>query len=232
MSDYISIAIDGPAGVGKSTIAKALARNLGFTYVDTGAMYRAVTLFSLEQGIPVDADHQQEMLATALTEEFTFKFADEGLRIFYGARDLTEDVRSQAVTAQVSHVAALPEIRKGLSSLQRQIAMSRNVVMEGRDIGSAVLPEASYKFFLTAAVGVRAQRRHREYLAKGVEIEFAAVLAEIEGRDRMDSTRKHSPLVQPPDAIVVDTSGMNVEEVLCFLLSELKSLCQEEKNDI
>lgn len=110
--------------------------------------------------------------------------------------------------------------------------MSRNVVMEGRDIGSAVLPEASYKFFLTAAVGVRAQRRHREYLAKGVEIEFAAVLAEIEGRDRMDSTRKHSPLVQPPDAIVVDTSGMNVEEVLCFLLSELKSLCQEEKNDI
>ncbi len=222
MGDTVSIVFDGPAGVGKSTIAKALARKLGYTYVDTGAMYRAVTLFALEQGVPIDAEHQQEMLALIETADFEFIFVDGGLRIFYGPRDLTEDVRSREVTGMVSHAAALPEVRRGMCALQRQMANSSNVVMEGRDIGTVVLPMATYKFFLTASAEVRAMRRYQELMAKGIEIDFATVLKEITERDRLDSSRKYAPLCKADDAIELDTSGLDADEVLSLVLSIIK----------
>ncbi|MDD2282004.1 MAG: (d)CMP kinase [Eubacteriales bacterium] len=222
MGDTVSIVFDGPAGVGKSTIAKALARKLGYTYVDTGAMYRAVTLFALEQGVPIDAEHQQEMLALIETADFEFIFVDGGLRIFYGPRDLTEDIRSREVTGMVSHAAALPEVRRGMCALQRQMANSSNVVMEGRDIGTVVLPMATYKFFLTASAEVRAMRRYQELMVKGIEIDFATVLKEITERDRLDSSRKYAPLCKADDAIELDTSGLDAEEVLSLVLSIIK----------
>ena len=222
MGDTVSIVFDGPAGVGKSTIAKALARKLGYTYVDSGAMYRAVTLFALEQGVPIDAEHQQEMLALIETADFEFIFVDGGLRIFYGPRDLTEDVRSREVTGMVSHAAALPEVRGGMCALQRQMANSSNVVMEGRDIGTVVLPMATYKFFLTASAEVRAMRRYQELMAKGIEIDFATVLKEITERDRLDSSRKYAPLCKADDAIELDTSGLDADEVLSLVLSIIK----------
>jgi cytidylate kinase len=222
MGDTVSIVFDGPAGVGKSTIAKALARKLGYTYVDSGAMYRAVTLFALEQGVPIDAEHQQEMLALIETADFEFIFVDGGLRIFYGPRDLTEDVRSREVTGMVSHAAALPEVRRGMCALQRQMANSSNVVMEGRDIGTVVLPMATYKFFLTASAEVRAMRRYQELMAKGIEIDFATVLKEITERDRLDSSRKYAPLCKADDAIELDTSGLDADEVLSLVLSIIK----------
>lgn len=222
MGDTVSIVFDGPAGVGKSTIAKAVARKLGYTYVDTGAMYRAVTLFALEQGVPIDAEHQQEMLALIETADFKFIFVDGGLRIFYGPRDLTEDIRSREVTGMVSHAAALPEVRRGMCALQRQMANSSNVVMEGRDIGTVVLPMATCKFFLTASAEVRAMRRYQELMAKGIEIDFATVLKEITERDRLDSSRKYAPLCKADDAIELDTSGLDADEVLSLVLSIIK----------
>jgi cytidylate kinase len=222
MADTVSIVFDGPAGVGKSTIAKAVARKLGFTYVDSGAMYRAVTLFALEQGIPIDAEHQQEMLATTETADFAFIFADDDLRIYHGSRDLTEAIRSQEVTAMVSYVAALPEIRLGLKSLQRQMASSTNVVMEGRDIGTVVLPNADYKFFLTASAEIRARRRYKELAAKGIDIDFTTVLEDITKRDNLDSTREYAPLRKADDAIELDTSGLDIGEVINVVLAKIK----------
>lgn len=218
----ISIVLDGPAGVGKSTIAKAIAKELDYTYVDTGAMFRAVTLFALEQGIAIDAEHQQEMLATIEATDFDFIFVDGGLRIFFGSRDITEDIRSQEVTGMVSHVAALPEIRQGLCMLQRQMASSANVVMEGRDIGTVVLPRASYKFFLTASAEVRAMRRYKELIAKGREVDYSSVLAQITERDSLDSSREYAPLCKAEDAIEIDTSNLSIFEVIRLILSIIK----------
>lgn len=232
MSDTVSIVFDGPAGVGKSTIAKAVARQLGFTYVDTGAMYRGVTLLALEQGIPIDSRHQQEMLAAANTADFSFIFSGEELRIFHGSRDITESIRSREVTGNVSYVAALPEIRQGLTTLQRQMANSRNVVMEGRDIGTVVLPDSEYKFFLTASPEVRAGRRHKELVAKGVAVDPETLLADMVKRDQLDSSREHAPLRKAEDAIEIDTSGLEIDEVVNLVLSHIKELCQERRNDI
>mgnify|MGYP001022568787 CR=1 FL=1 len=218
----ISIVFDGPAGVGKSTIAKAIARELDYTYVDTGAMYRAVTLFALEQGIPIDEEHQQEMLATIEAADFDFIFADGGLRIFFGSRDITEDIRSLEVTGMVSHVAALPQIRQGLCDLQRQMASYANVVMEGRDIGTVVLPRASYKFFLTASAEVRAMRRYQELIAKGREVDYSRILAQLTERDHLDSSREYAPLRKADDAIEIDTSNLNIAEVIRLILSKIK----------
>ncbi|MGI6362494.1 MAG: (d)CMP kinase [Bacillota bacterium] len=232
MADTVSIVFDGPAGGGKSTVAKAVARQLGFTYVDTGAMYRGVTLLALEQGIPIDLPHQQEMLAATNTADFSFIFSGEELRIFHGSRDITEAVRSREVTGKVSYVAALPEIRQGLTALQRQMARSRNVVMEGRDIGTVVLPDADYKFFLTASPEVRAGRRYKELVAKGMAVDPDTVLADMVKRDQLDSTRQYAPLRKAEDAIEIDTSGREIDEVVNLVLSHVKELCQESRNDI
>jgi cytidylate kinase len=232
MGDTVSVVFDGPAGVGKSTISKAVARQLGFTYVDTGAMYRGVTLLALEQGIPIDSAHQQEMMAITDTADFSFIFAGEELRIFHGLRDITEAIRSQEVTGTVSYVAALPQIRQGLTSLQQQMASSRNVVMEGRDIGTVVLPNADYKFFLSASPEVRARRRYKELLSKGIAIDQATVLADMQKRDQLDSSREYAPLCKAKDAIEIDTSGLEIEEIVKLVLAQIKGLCQEGRNEL
>lgn len=218
----VSIVFDGPAGVGKSTIAKAIARKLGYAYIDTGAMYRAVTLFALEQGIPIAAEHEDAMLALALREKFRFVFVGENLRVYFGQRDISEAVRSREVTQHVSHVAALPGIRLGLRELQRQMAASSDVVMEGRDIGTVVLPDATYKFFLTAAVEVRAQRRYLELCAQGIPANLEEIRSSIQDRDRLDSSRTHAPLRKAQDAIEIDTSSLSIQEVIDLILSYIK----------
>lgn len=232
MSLRTAVVIDGPAGVGKSTVAKALAQALNYTYVDTGAMFRAVTLYALEGGIPIDAQHQEQLLSAVKGAEFSFSFVDNELRILHGPRDITEAIRSQAVTNMVSQTAALPTVRAGLLDWQRQFAARDNVVMEGRDIGSVVLPEAPYKFFLTAADTVRAKRRYEELKSQGLDIDFAAVLADIRRRDRLDSTREIAPLRKPDQAIEIDTSGLQAEEVTALLLSKINVLCHRQENGI
>jgi len=215
----VSVVFDGPAGVGKSTIAKAIAQKLGYAYVDTGAMYRAVTLFALENNIAIDAANQQALLDLALTDKFRFTFVGSTVRIHFGSRDLTEAIRSLKVTRNVSYIAALPLIRMGLRNIQRELAASSNVVMEGRDIGTAVLPNASYKFFLTARTEVRAQRRFLEFKDKGISIAVEEIQRDIEVRDKLDSTRAHSPLLKADDAIEIDTSDLSTDEVIDLILS-------------
>lgn len=218
----VSIVFDGPAGVGKSTIAKAIARKLGYAYIDTGAMYRAVTLFALEQGIPIDAEYQEAMLVLALRDNFRFVFVGENLRIYFGQRDISKAVRSLEVTRHVSHVAALPAIRQGLREIQRQMAASTDVVIEGRDIGTVVLPDATYKFFLTAAVEVRARRRYLELRAQGIAADLEEIRRSIQDRDRLDSSRTHSPLRKADDAIEIDTSSLSIQGVVDLILSYIK----------
>lgn len=227
-----AVVIDGPAGVGKSTIAKNVAKALHLTYIDTGAMYRTITLYALEEGIPIDVQHQAELLATIEKEDFSFSFEAENLRIFHGSRDITEAIRSQQVTELVSQVAALPIVRSGLLAIQRKLAENNNVVMEGRDIGTVVLPGAKYKFFLTAAPEIRAQRRYEELKSKGLDIDLSSVLADIKRRDRLDSTREVAPLRKPDDAIEVDTSGLSIEEVTGLLLVNINALCHGQENGI
>jgi len=219
---YKAVVLDGPAGVGKSTVAKALARKLEYEYIDTGAMYRAVTLFALENDIPIELANQQRLLELVQTDSFNFIFDQELLRVFYGDREITSEIRSHAVTQNVSHVAALPTIRVGLRNIQRQMADNANVVMEGRDIGTAVLPQAQYKFFLTASVSTRAKRRHQELKGKGKEVQLGAIQAEIQVRDQLDSSREHSPLRKAEDAIEIDTTDLNIAQVLALILSYVK----------
>jgi cytidylate kinase len=218
----VSIVFDGPAGVGKSTIAKAIARKLGYAYIDTGAMYRAVTLFALEQGIPIDAEYQEAMLELALRDNFRFVFVGENLRIYFGQRDISKAVRSLEVTRHVSHVAGLPAIRQGLREIQRQMAASTDVVIEGRDIGTVVLPDATYKFFLIAAVEVRARRRYLELRAQGIAADLEEIRRSIQDRDRLDSSRTHSPLRKADDAIEIDTSSLSIQGVVDLILSYIK----------
>lgn len=219
---YKSVVFDGPAGVGKSTIAKAVAMELGFSYVDTGAMYRAVTLFALENGITLDESGQTEMLTLLDKGDFRFVFDKQRLNIYHGSRDITEDIRSLEVTNNVSYVAALPEIRAGLRDQQRKIASCTDVVMEGRDIGTVVLPNATYKFFLTASSGIRARRRYEEMAAKGISISLGGIKEEIETRDRLDSSRTHAPLRKAENAIEIDTSELSIPEVKALILSYIK----------
>ncbi|HOB34137.1 MAG: (d)CMP kinase [Firmicutes bacterium] len=221
-NNTISIALDGPAGVGKSTIAKALALELGYSYVDTGAMYRAVTLFALENNIPIDADHQQTMLELAMRKEFRFIFSDGLFQVYFGDRDITDEIRSLEVTRNVSYVAALPAVRAGMCALQRNMAADANVVMEGRDIGTVVLPDATYKFFLTASVEIRARRRYLELSARGISVSFEDLCREIAARDNLDSSRSHAPLRKAPDAVEIDTTDMNIEEVVARILSYME----------
>lgn len=218
----VSIVFDGPAGVGKSTIAKAIARKLGFAYIDTGAMYRSVTLLALEQSIPILAEHQDAMLELVRGDEFKFIFEGEHLHIYLGQRDITAAVRSKEVTQYVSQVAAFPAIREGLRVIQRLMAASIDVVMEGRDIGTVVLPDATYKFFLTAGVDVRAQRRFMELSAQGIPADFKEIRRSIQDRDCLDSSRTYAPLRKATDAIEIDTSFLSIQEVIETILTYIK----------
>ncbi|MBU7455468.1 (d)CMP kinase [Leuconostoc fallax] len=206
------IAIDGPASAGKSTIAKILASNLGYIYVDTGAMYRTVTLAVKRAHI----DYNDESKVIELLDKINIDFEPDvsGQRVFLNHDDVTEEIRSNEITNNVSQVAAYADVRTDLVERQRQLAQEANIIMDGRDIGTTVLPLAQVKIFLVASVDERAQRRYKENMAKGMTANLETLKADIALRDYKDSHRAISPLIQADDAILVDTTGHSIEEVV------------------
>ncbi|MEF3301835.1 (d)CMP kinase [Paenibacillus sp. GYB003] len=219
--DKFNIAIDGPGAAGKSTVARLVAKQLGFIYVDTGAMYRAVTWKALQTGLSPDRPEELARMAAALRIEL--HPGEHAQQVLLDGYDVTDVIRSVAVTQHVSAVAAIPEIRRLLVAKQQEMARSKGVVMDGRDIGTHVLPDAELKIFLTASVKERAERRYMEMKAKNEDVTLEQVEKEIAERDRMDEQRAASPLVQAEDAILLDTSGMSVSEVAERILSLAKS---------
>ncbi|MBK9166777.1 MAG: (d)CMP kinase [Bryobacterales bacterium] len=205
----IVLAIDGPAGAGKSTVARQLAARLGFTYIDSGAMYRAVALWALREGIGLADMHRLEQLADAAV----IAFEPGSLRVWLNGDDVTEAIRAPEVSSAASAVAAVPAVRRALVAKQRMIGSAASVVMEGRDIGSVVFPDADVKIFLDAEPRERVRRRAAE--SGGDEERLAG---EIRERDQRDSTRADSPLVQAPDAVYVDSTGLTVEGVVDSIL--------------
>lgn len=216
MEKFFKIAIDGPSGAGKSTIAKAVAKRLGIDYIDTGAMYRAIGYKMKEEGVSAD---QRYKLKTML-ENTDIDFSEGN--IILDGRIVNDEIRTSDMSKRASVCSALPEVREKLVQLQRGMGAAKSVIMDGRDIGSNVLKDAQYKFFLTASAEERADRRHRELLEKGEEISFDEVLEDIKKRDHNDMTRELNPLRKAEDALEVDTTGLSIEEVIDTILKEIK----------
>ena len=207
-SSYKIITIDGPSGAGKSTVAKLIADKLGFKYLDTGAMYRAVTLYIIEN--QVDIKNEEEVINALNKLNIGF---DSNYRVYLDSQDITEDIRKEKVVKFVSEVSAISSVRRKMVDLQRDIAKEGNYILDGRDAGSVVFPNADYKFYLEASLEERAKRRYKEELSKEVDISFEAVKESIKKRDKYDSNRKDSPLVVPENAIIIDTTNMTIDEV-------------------
>lgn len=205
---YKIITIDGPSGAGKSTVAKLIADKLGFKYLDTGAMYRAVTLYIIEN--QVDIKNEEEVINALNKLNIGF---DSNYRVYLDSQDITEDIRKEKVVKFVSEVSAISSVRRKMVDLQRDIAKEGNYILDGRDAGSVVFPNADYKFYLEASLEERAKRRYKEELSKEVDISFEAVKESIKKRDKYDSNRKDSPLVVPENAIIIDTTNMTIDEV-------------------
>jgi cytidylate kinase len=206
--DYKVIAIDGPAGAGKSTIAKCLADRIGYTYIDSGAMYRALTLKALRENISMtDLDS-----IIALAGETDIDFKENSIYIDGIASD--KEIREEPVNKNVSYIAAIPAVRRLMVELQRKISRNNNVVMDGRDVGTVIFPSASIKFFITASVDERAERRFKELMLKGYAAEISDIKTQIEKRDHIDSTREDSPLIAASDAVIIDTTGKSIKQVL------------------
>ena len=218
---YRSVAIDGPSGAGKSTLAKRLAQELGFLYVDTGAIYRTVGLAVRRRGIdPVD----EAGVAALLPElSISMRYGEDGLQhMFLSGEDVTGAIRENEISAYASKAASLPAVRDFLLEMQRRTAREHDVIMDGRDIGTVVLPQADLKIFLTAAPEARAQRRYRELLARGQQAEFDQVLAEVVERDRRDTERETAPLRLAEDAVTADTTALDLEGSFQLLLGLIR----------
>lgn len=215
------VAIDGPASAGKSTIAKILATKLNYVYVDTGAMYRIITLAAKKNGI---AYNDEEKIKNLLSQtEIRFEPSTPVQRVFLNDTDVTEEIRSAEVTNNVSVVASFADVRSNLVNRQREIANNNSVIMDGRDIGTTVLPEADVKIFLVASVDERAQRRYKENVAKGMTTDLETLKREIEARDYKDSHRQISPLTQAKDAILVDTTGQSIDDVVAKIANIIEN---------
>ncbi len=211
------IAIDGPSGAGKSTLAKRLAQELGFLYVDTGAIYRTVGLAALRRGVDAADGPAVTALLPGLT--ITVAYGEDGLQhMFLNGEDVTAEIRRNEVSACASKAASIPAVRGFLLEMQHRIAQENSVIMDGRDIGTVVLPQADLKIFLTAAPEERAQRRWKELLERGQRVELDQVLAEVMERDRRDSERETSPLRRAEDAVLADTTGLDLEGSFQLLL--------------
>ena len=208
----INIAIDGPAGAGKSTIAKAVAAKKGYIYVDTGAMYRAMALFILRNGI--DPEDAAAISAKCTEADITIEYRDGAQGVLLGGENVNDYLRTPQVSDMASRTSVNGDVRRKLVELQQQLARRQNVVMDGRDIGTVVLPDAQVKIFLTASVEVRAGRRYKEMNEKGEEADLEAIKAQIKERDERDMNREISPLKQAEDAVLVDTSDMSIDEVV------------------
>jgi cytidylate kinase len=212
----ITIAIDGYSSTGKSTVAKQLAKHLGYVYVDSGAMYRAITYYAIENKLISKNGFDKERLITELPQidlEFRQKENSEnGAHIFLNGKDVEAHIRNLGVSNFVSDIAAIPEVRKKLVAQQQKMGEAKGVVMDGRDIGTVVFPKAELKIFMVAPAEIRAQRRYKELLKKGENIQYEAVLNNIKTRDNLDTTRKDSPLIKAEDALEFDNAAMNLEE--------------------
>ncbi|NMA69575.1 MAG: (d)CMP kinase [Desulfitobacterium sp.] len=220
MKNTYQIAIDGPAGAGKSTIAKAIARRLGILYVDTGAMYRAIAYKANTLNLPLD--QEQTISDMAWNTDIVLKNGEDE-RVLCDGKDVTEEIRSPEVTRAVSIIAAYPKVRERLVAIQRRKAQEKSVVMDGRDIGTYVLPQADLKIFLTASLEERSKRRWLELQQRGKKQSLESVQEDIINRDRLDRERKVSPLVPADDAYILDTTGLSIEEIVEDIVNNLKT---------
>lgn len=209
----INIALDGYSSCGKSTIAKRLARSLGYTYVDTGAMYRGVTLYALREGLFSGEEPMvEEIIRRLLQIEMRFAIYPDGQHLLLNGEDVEREIRGMEVSEHVSPIATIPEVRAALTRQQQDMAKEKGVVMDGRDVGTTILPDAELKIFVTARPEVRARRRFDELTAKGESVTYDSVLANVRERDRIDSGRAVSPLRQAEDALVLDNSDMTLDQ--------------------
>lgn len=220
MDRKLKIAIDGPAGAGKSTVAGEVSKKLNFLYIDTGAIYRAVTLAALNRNVELtDQKAVTELAGNIIIEMIPDN--EKLYRVYAEGNDVTTDIRSPEVSRHVSLVAKIPGVRKILLQKQRDMARAGGIVMEGRDIGTIVLPEADFKFFLTATPEERARRRYQELVASGYQVDPDALLQEIKERDRIDSTRETAPLAPAPDAVIIDCTEMSINHVVDYIVSKI-----------
>ena len=218
---HFNIAIDGPAGAGKSTIAKEVARRLGFVYVDTGAMYRTMALHFIRSGI--DPKDEQAVAASCRDVDVSLRYENGVQQVLLGGENVTGLIRTEEVGNMASATSVYKPVREKLVELQQALARRENVVMDGRDIGTCVLPDAPAKIYLTASSAVRAGRRYKELVEKGVECDLAEIERDIIDRDYRDMNRENSPLRQDEDAVLVDSSCMTVEQVIAAILEAAKS---------
>ena len=215
-----NIAIDGPAGAGKSTIAKKVAKELDFIYVDTGAMYRSMALYLIRKGVKVE---EKNKIIELLPEiHVTLAYVEGEQHVYLNQEDVSSLIRNEEVSQMTSSISTIPEVREALLSLQRNLAKENNVLMDGRDIGTCVLPNAELKIYLTASTKVRAKRRYDEMIEKGMECNLKELEASIKERDQRDMNREIAPLKQAEDAVFLDTSDMNIEEVVNAIIRLVK----------
>ncbi len=215
------IAVDGPAGAGKSTVAKILAKRLGFLYIDTGSMYRALTLKALENKIPISDEKQINALAGKVKLDLRNN-PDGSLSVILDGRDVSLDIRQARITRFVSDVAKIKEVREVLVKMQRELGLKGDCVLDGRDIGTVVFPDAQKKFFIDALRGVRVARRFKELKGLGQDISLNEVEKDLSNRDKIDSTRQVSPLRRAEDAIYIDTTDLSIEQVVDKMLEFIK----------
>ena len=215
-----NIAIDGPAGAGKSTIAKKVAKELDFIYVDTGAMYRSMALYLIRKG--VKAEEKNKIIELLPEIHVTLAYVEGEQHVYLNKEDVSSLIRNEEVSQMTSSVSTIPEVREALLSLQRNLAKENNVLMDGRDIGTCVLPNAELKIYLTASTKVRAKRRYDEMIEKGMECNLKELEASIKERDQRDMNREIAPLKQAEDAVFLDTSDMNIEEVVSAIIRLVK----------
>lgn len=214
----INIAIDGYSSCGKSTLAKALAKKLGYVYVDSGAMYRCVTLYFLENNVDISSDDAVQKALSEIEIDF------EDHKVFLNGKDVSEEIRSMTISNAVSRISAIKAVRKAMVYLQQNIGIKQNLVMDGRDIGTTVFPDAQLKIFMTAHPMIRAQRRYKELLENGKNVPLDEVMANLNMRDYEDTHREESPLTQAEDAIVLDNSFMTPDEQLEFVSERLEAI--------
>lgn len=228
MSKGLIVAIDGPSGVGKSTLSKSVAKTLGYLNIDTGAMYRCVALAAEQKGVdPADAERLTRLSRSV---RISFTQLSSGERVFLDDVDVTDAIRTPKISLLTPKIAAVPEVREAMVALQREMGDAGGVVLEGRDVGSVVFPDAEVKIFLVATAKERGRRRYEELRAKGADVDFVQTVNEIEERDRLDTTRSHSPLLKHPDALEIDTTGLTIDQVHSRILQIVQNQVEQHNN--